>query len=1064
MLENVNEKIVFAEFTFNTTGNLLFLREKIVPLEPVAARVLRYFLENSDRIVSKNELLEAVWTDVFTTEDVLKRAVSQIRRALGDDAKNSRFIETHHRRGYRFVIPDDPHQNDFKEKNFSEKTNLQKNQISTVTAGTDDPNFDCFIGRNAEMDFLQAEFRRVLKGAGQPVLIVGEPGIGKTQTAAHFVEWTRSVSENGNSAVPLRVRFFDYEASFLPPYDIFLDLLIEACGAIFGLIETDRNERRQIIETKLKIILPDELFSHQTDAAHIFADASRAIAPLAESFARLAKIRPLILIFDDLQWADETSRKIIGYLMRIAADAPLMFVGLTRRNDAENAKSAIAEWLRNQAVYRSFTTLDLFPLSIENCREIIEEVFRGRLDVSEISKNDLVKLHTATSGNPYFLIETLRLLINENVIEKSVSADGSRWHWRGLKDVPLPETVRMAARAKLFNLSGETRDLVECAAVLGDAFQIETLDLMISGEGEKSPEQIEKYLDEATEAQVLTEQNVSGADDCQFYHTTLRRAVYMDLSPRRRKRLHLRAMRAIENAHAAEHERFAAALAAHAESAGEFQTSLKLNLQACRAAVSRFDWLEASEILSRAERVASKISTGKISDAEHLEFIVLRGEVYMSVGRRAEAEKILSEAVTLAEKIGGENYFADILLNLGRTRILLGKYREAIPVLEKALVEARNEKNNFNVSAALIQMASAKYALCEYEESGAILQKIIDDKETDGYNRAVALGKLGWTRALQSRYADGKILLLEALEFHKTAGDLRERAVLAMCLNWCEHGLGNYEPAIEYARQARREAQIVGEPYNESVAMMRVAKSRIAQGFYAEAENLLNETWEKQKDLDAPHAQAETIWMRGRARFAVGKFDEAKADFEKSLEMIRAVGDRDDEFRILIDRSYLQTRFENFGEALSLAERAAVIAAEIEIVEGVGEANIAKAHALVGLKKFAEAVVFANEAVSTLEKFDSGELWRAFHALAFAEKSKSENEFDKKSLEKIEKSLRRAVELLEQMRGQFSAEDEARRRQFSAAHNLPAKDLREFLISQKRNSEAEQISRSWFLA
>lgn len=1059
MLANENKKISFAEFTFNTEGNLLFSREKVVPLEPVAARVLRYFLENDDRIIPKEELLDAVWKEVFTTEDVLKRAVSQIRRALGDDAQNPRFLETFHRRGYRFVIAGNFGRRDekFAETDSPEKRS-DKISAANEAVKTDDPNFDCFIGRAAEMNFLQTEFRRVMQGAGQPVLIIGEPGIGKTQTAEHFVEWTKTVSENGNSAVSLRVRFFDYEASFLPPYDVFLDLLNEACAAIFGLNEADRNELRKTIETNLKIALPDELFSNQTGAPHVFADASRAIVPLAESFVRLSKIRPLVLIFDDIQWADETSRKIIGYLMRIATNAPLMFVGLARRNDAENAKSAIAEWMRNQAVYRSFTTLDLFPLSIENCREIIKEIFRGRLDVNEIPRNDLLKIHTATSGNPYFLIETLRLLLNEKVVEKGVSENDVRWRWRGLKDVPLPETVRMAARAKLVNLRDETRDLVECAAVLGDTFQIETLGLMISSDVKISFQQIEKYLDEAIEAQVLTEQNVSGAGDCQFYHTTLRRAVYMDLSPRRRKRLHFRAMRAIENSHADDSERFAAALAAHAENADEFQASLKLNLQACRAAAARFDWLEASEIMNRAERVIGKISPSNISETEYPEFLALRGEVYMSVGRRAEAERILQEAVALAE----EKTFAvdptDIMLNLGRTRILLGKYRESIPVLKKALFEAQKSKNNFNVSAALIQIASAKYALCEYKESSAILQNIILDKKTDDYNRAVALGKLGWTHALLSDYEKGKRLLAEAFEFHKTAGDLRERAVLAMCLNWCEYGLGEYEAAIKSAKLARSEAQIVGEPYNESVAMMRIAKARLAQGLYAEAEKLLNEVWEKQKDLNAPHAFAETIWIRGSTRLALGNVEKAAEDLQNALEGIRKVGDRDDEFRILIDQSRLQIKLGNFSAALTLSEQAAKIAGEINISEGVAESLIEKANAFISLEDFHGAKKSAEEAVRLLEANDSGKLWRAFHTLAAAEQGNP----DKKSPGKIEKNLRRAVELLENIREQFSAEDETRRRQFINAHNAPARDLYELFLSQNRIAEAAKIKADWF--
>lgn len=1030
MNENSREKIEFADFTFETGGNILFRRGGgTIALEPSAARVLRFFLENEGRLISKEEILDTVWAEVFTTEDVLKRAVSQIRRALGDDAKNSRFIETHHRRGYRFVAGE--------KSEKVEEAVIQKIEQSENL----DPHFDCFVGRGKEMDFLQTEFRRVLQGAGQPVLIAGEPGIGKTQAAAKFVEWAEKEVKN---VLPLRVRFFDYEASFLPAYDVFLDLLNEACAAIFGAVE--KIHLRGLVERELKLILPDELFNLTVNLGQTLTDASRAIAPLAESFVRLSRLRPLVLIFDDVQWADETSRKIIGYLMRIAGNAPLMIVGLTRRGDAENSSGTLREWLEKQAVYRSFTTLEFTPLSNENCRAVITEVFRGRLDANEISERDLQKLHAATGGNPYFLIETLRLLLNENVIEKT----DSHWHWRGLEDVPLPETVRMAARAKLVKLSDCARELVECAAVLGDSFQIRTLALMPENDDDA---RLENCLDEAIAAQVLTEQNVSGADDCQFYHTTLRRAVYMDLSPRRRKRLHTRAMRAIEASHAAELEKFTAALAAHAENANDYQASLKLNLQACRAAAARFDWLEAAELLNRAERAAAKISN--LDEAQKLEFLSLQGEVYMSIGRRAEAEKFLVQAAALAEK-SDDTGATDILLNLGQTRILLGKYRDAIPVLEKSL--ASSDKNSFLASAALIQLASAKYALCEYEASSEILGKIIADEDAKSYNRAVALGKLGWTRALQSRYAEGKKLLEEALEFHQTAGDLRERAVLAMCLNWCEYGLGNYEAAIEYARQARREAQIVGEPYNESVAQMRVAKARVAQGLYDEAEKLLTDAWTTQKDLDAPHAQAETIWMRGRARLEKGNLPEAEKDLRTAHEMIQAVGDRDDEFRILIDKARLQTRLENFDDALHLAETAASIAEEISIAEGIGEALVVKSAVLLKLEKFDGAIRAAREAVQILDEFDSGERWRAFHAHAAALLAAKSNDF-----EEIETALRRAVSILDRVRGQFSGAEELHYVQLTNSLKAPAQLWRDFLIAQNRPAEAFEVSRAWLI-
>jgi DNA-binding winged helix-turn-helix (wHTH) protein len=99
------ELLCFAPFYIPADVDLLYRDESVIPLEPQAVRVLRYLADNHGRVVTKEELLEAVWPDVFTTDGVLKKAISQARRALGDDVKEAQFIETYHRRGYRFIAP-----------------------------------------------------------------------------------------------------------------------------------------------------------------------------------------------------------------------------------------------------------------------------------------------------------------------------------------------------------------------------------------------------------------------------------------------------------------------------------------------------------------------------------------------------------------------------------------------------------------------------------------------------------------------------------------------------------------------------------------------------------------------------------------------------------------------------------------------------------------------------------------------------------------------------------------------------------------------------------------------
>ena len=103
--ETARPALYFDSFHLPGDVDLLYNGEEVVPLEPRAVQVLRYLAQNHERVVPKEELLDTIWPDVFTTDGVLKRAISQVRRALGDDADESRFVETYHRRGYRFIAP-----------------------------------------------------------------------------------------------------------------------------------------------------------------------------------------------------------------------------------------------------------------------------------------------------------------------------------------------------------------------------------------------------------------------------------------------------------------------------------------------------------------------------------------------------------------------------------------------------------------------------------------------------------------------------------------------------------------------------------------------------------------------------------------------------------------------------------------------------------------------------------------------------------------------------------------------------------------------------------------------
>src|SRR5215208_2281381 len=194
-----NETFHFSPFSLNPGVGLLFRDGAPVPLEPRAVKLLAYLVRSRGRVVPKEELLDKVWSDVFTTDAVLKQAVSQIRRALGDAADSPRYVQTFHARGYQFIAPVSVKTEEPAET--SERVVLTSNENEVAAEATHSrvsiqreeagPNYDLLVGREKELSLLRAEYGRVLAGGGQPVVIKGEPGIGKTQLARHFGRWAR---------------------------------------------------------------------------------------------------------------------------------------------------------------------------------------------------------------------------------------------------------------------------------------------------------------------------------------------------------------------------------------------------------------------------------------------------------------------------------------------------------------------------------------------------------------------------------------------------------------------------------------------------------------------------------------------------------------------------------------------------------------------------------------------------------------------------------------------------------------------------------------------------------
>jgi DNA-binding winged helix-turn-helix (wHTH) protein/tetratricopeptide (TPR) repeat protein len=1070
-----SETFHFQPYSLQTGVGLLFRDGEPVPLEPRAVKVLAYLVRCRGRVVPKEELLDQVWADVFTTDAVLKQAVSQVRRALGDAADAPRYIRTFHARGYQFIAPVTVETGEASEpggaRAGADTASGAADAAGPTRAGSGDggearagsgPNYDLLVGRETELLMLRAEYRRVMSGSGQPVVVRGEPGIGKTQLARHFGRWAR-----GEGAAYIYARFFDYEASRLAPYETFIDLLSAALSAdrraqAGAARAHSARELREAVASRCGETLPDELFSAEeatsTPARVGSGDHFRIVAPLGRSFLRLSRERPLVMVLDDLQWADEVSLDCLGYLMRVRADEPLLLVMLARAEEATDARHKLGQWLKRQAGYRSFTSLRLAPLGEGACREAVEEAFGGAFRAPLIPQSDTSTVFRVTGGNPYFLVETLRLLVAEGAISAASAGAGpedqSRWQWNGIENVPLPDSLVMAALAKLERTPADLRELLEHAAVIGDEFRVETLARM-SGRGE---DELDESLREGVQLGVLAERGLSFGEDYRFYHTLLRRVLYESLAPRRRRRLHLLAASAIEQVHARQHERLAEALSVHYEAAGDARRAFRWAMRAWSAASARWHWAEAVTCAERARRAATRLEfrpdatyaegdntanffrphaaadsphgePTALPAAEKLSLLLALCESLHAVGRNKELEPVLPEALRLARALGDEAAEAAVMFQDGLVHSALSQYREAHASVERALEIYRRLGDSGGARLAVVQLGRVRASMGDYELAGQLIQAVLDEEGVDEETAADAAGMLGWARALQGRYNEGVELMRKCLDYHARRGNVRLRAQVLRRLHWADLSRGQYESAVALAQRAQKDFRTIGNLFGEAKTYMGLGQARIAQGLYEEGIGYLRRTLESLKTNGDAHCEAETLWLLGRAHCEAGRLAEADAALGRALDMIRDIGDRDDEFRILVDQARVRVESADYGLALSKATEAAKIAAELNCRDGLGFALVEQSHAERGLGEPRRAVSSAEVAVGLLEDTGSGERWRGYRALGLALEAEGD-------AGRAGAAHRRAAELLREIRDQLPPEDTRRRDEMSRARQL----------------------------
>ena len=744
------------------------------------------------------------------------------------------------------------------------------------------------VGREAEMAAMSDAFKRVAAGEGREVfLISGEAGLGKTTLVA---ETSRIAFDAGAC-----VLFGHCEEDLATPYQLFAEALGHYVthapeDQLVAHVDGHGSELARLVPalaSRLPGVGPSKATDADTERYQLFA----AVVGL---LVQVSQYQPVVVVLDDLQWADTASLQLLRHV--IAADQPMRLLVLGTYRDSELSRShPLLETLAALHRHHGVARIELTGLDDTGVVSLMEAAAGYTLDDGAVGLAHAV--YRETDGNPFFVTEVLRHLAETGAISQDATG---RWVAQDTEHMALPDSVRVVVGARVGRLGHDAERVLALAAVIGRDFDLDVL----ARAAKTAEDELLDILDAATVA-ALVRELADTPGHYSFAHALIQHTLYEDLGLTRQARAHRQVAEAYEDLYGDRPGSRVGELARH--------------------------WFNATQPIDLAKaldysRQAADAALGALAPGDALRYYAQALDLYAQSENSDPILGIdLAVGLGTAQRQTGDSAFRETLLDAARRAADLGDTERLV---------AAALANNRGIFSNLITTDA---------ERVEILELTLERLPTDAPIRALVLATLCTELANASSIERRQALADEALALAEASGDDATIAWVLNHVSWPLDVPPLLEQLLAWSADALRRAEQIGDPLLLFWAAWARHGTALRAGDVDEMDRYLGIVGTLAEQLDQPMLHWQHTYARAHRAQIAGDNDQAETWAVEALQIGTDSGQPDAALYFGLQLGAVNGQRGNQGDPVPLIEQFAATLPEMDL-RGV----LAAAHAGMG--------------------------------------------------------------------------------------------------------------------